>query len=183
MVFGGCSMTSWSTSTRVRRTVSRAVAITVDVTRSGRCRFDLHSCRRPRRRRTGRRTVAEDVGGEIDLLVSAVALHDIGKAPELHVHGFWPLDGATYLDREGAPRRLTNLVANFSGSGVEARLRGFEDAYRDLPDERTAVRDALWYCCLTSGPRGERFTLADRLREVEATVARTEQRLTEAARR
>lgn len=34
-------------------------------------------------------------------------------------------------------------------------------------DEQTAVRDALWYCDLTTSPDGQRVSAGDRLAEIK----------------
>jgi hypothetical protein len=111
------------------------------------------------------RQIAPCVGADASLLMGIVALHDIGRAPELVRTGFWPLDGAIFLNRLGATRAAV-LVANFAGSGIEARLRGYDRDYEQFPDEPSAVRDALWYCCLTRGPAGEPMTLDDRFVDI-----------------
>jgi hypothetical protein len=116
------------------------------------------------------RRIAPTVGDDANLLLGIVALHDIGKSPELIQTGFSPLDGAIFLDRLGAPRAAM-LVANLAGSGIEARLRGFDREYEQFPDESSAVRDALWYCCLTRGIAGEQMTLDDRLVEISKRYA------------
>ena len=114
--------------------------------------------------------IAGCVGGDANLLAGVVALHDIGKAPDLVRTGFWPLDGALFLDRLGA-HRVAGLVANFGGSGIEARMRGYDAEYEQFPDESSAVRDALWHCCLMRGPGGEPLTLDDRLVEAAKRYA------------
>ena len=62
--------------------------------------------------------------GDVDLLVAAAWLHDIGYAPSLSETGFHPLDGARYLRSIGAPARLCRLVANHTGAWLEAANRG-----------------------------------------------------------
>ncbi len=69
---------------------------------------------------------------------------------------------------EGA-RRLASLVANHSGAAVEAQLRGPSDQMRDFPDERSAVRDAVRACDMTTSPTCEPVDFEQRLAE---TVAR-----------
>ena len=101
-----------------------------------------------------------------ELLVSAAVLHDIGYAPSLARCGFHPLDGARALVGLGAPRRVAALVAHHSCAIVEARLRGLDEDLGVFHDEGGAVRDALWYCDLTTNPVGERVAAADRLAEI-----------------
>ena len=132
-----------------------------------------------------------------ELLVAAAYLHDVGYAPELVVHGFHPLDGALWLRKQGL-ERLAGLVAHHTGARFEAEAHGLADCVAAFHDEGSAVSDALAYSDLTTGPAGERVTVAERLAEIErrygdgslvvralenasdtlvAMVARTEQRL------
>jgi putative nucleotidyltransferase with HDIG domain len=103
-----------------------------------------------------------------DVLVSAAWLHDIGYAPELLATGFHPLDGARYLAGLGVPERVVNLVARHSNAILEAELRGLGDLVAVFPDEGGALRDALWYCDLTTSPDGQPVSAADRMTEIKA---------------
>jgi putative nucleotidyltransferase with HDIG domain len=138
-------------------------------------------------------------GVDGDTLVCAALLHDIGYAKDLDATGFHPLDGARYLRSAGVDDRVCSLVAHHSAAVHEARLRGLGDVLSvEFEDERSATRDALWYCDMTVGPNGRRTTLAERLaeirgrygvdhvvsrfaeqarRELAAAVARTEERM------
>jgi putative nucleotidyltransferase with HDIG domain len=102
-----------------------------------------------------------------EVLVSAAWLHDIGYAPELLATGFHPLDGARYLAGLGAPERVVNLVARHSNAILEAELRGLGDLVAVFPDEGGALRDALWYCDLTTSPDGQPVSAADRMSEIK----------------
>jgi putative nucleotidyltransferase with HDIG domain len=102
-----------------------------------------------------------------DVLVSAAWLHDIGYAPELLATGFHPLDGATYLAGLGIPERVVNLVARHSNAILEAELRGIGDLVAVFPDEGGPLRDALWYCDLTTSPDGQPVSSADRMSEIK----------------
>lgn len=106
-----------------------------------------------------------DCVGDGELLQAAAWVHDIGFAPAAVETGFSALDGARWLRAHGAPDRLVNLVANNAFSRLEGELRGFTSEYEEFEDEATPVRDALWYCCLTTGPDGGRFTLDERMAE------------------
>jgi putative nucleotidyltransferase with HDIG domain len=112
------------------------------------------------------RTLRSVAGADSDLLEAAAFLHDIGYAPELASSGFHPLDGAVYLRDVGAPARLVDLVAHHSCAVVEARLRGLVDELAPFEDDRSVVRDALWYCDLTTGPNGDSVAASDRLAEI-----------------
>lgn len=102
---------------------------------------------------------------ERDVLVASAYLHDIGYAPALAVTGCHPLDGAQRL-RELGRERLAGLVAYHSGARFEAPLRGLADELAEFTDEDSALTRLLTYCDMTTGPRGESFTLEERLAEV-----------------
>jgi hypothetical protein len=63
--------------------------------------------------------------------------------------------------------RLAGLVAHHSGARFEAHTHGLADELAAFDDERSPVTDALAYCDLTTGPAGERVTVAERLGEIE----------------
>lgn len=102
------------------------------------------------------------------LLIGAALLHDVGYAPDLVVTGFHPLDGARYLRGVGAPDRLVNLVAHHSCAVLEANLRGLSDELAEFEDERTALRDALWWADMTTTPHGDETTVAERVVEIQS---------------
>ncbi|WNI30403.1 HD domain-containing protein [Streptomyces sp. ITFR-6] len=105
----------------------------------------------------------------VELLIAAAVLHDVGYAPRLAETGFHPLDGARFLrDEHGADERLVRLVANHSFALLEAEERGLMEVLeREFPllDERPLV-DALVYCDMTTTPDGERATAAERVAEI-----------------
>jgi hypothetical protein len=102
-----------------------------------------------------------------DVLVSAAWLHDVGYAPGVVATGFHPLDGARYLAGLGVPERVVNLVARHSNAILEAELRGIGDLVGVFLDEGGALRDALWYCDLTTSPDGRPVSSADRIAEIK----------------
>jgi hypothetical protein len=104
--------------------------------------------------------------GEQNVLVAAAYLHDLGYAPALVVTGCHALDGARHL-RDLGNERLAGLVAYHSGARFEAELRGLADELAEFADEDSALTRLLTYCDMTTGPRGESFTLDERLAEVE----------------
>jgi HD domain len=104
---------------------------------------------------------------DCELLVVAALLHDIGYAPELVGSGFHPLDGARYLRSVGGPNRLVNLVAHHSCATLEAELRGLSDELAEFEDERTALRDSLWWADMTTTPDGGETTVAERVAEIQ----------------
>jgi HD domain-containing protein len=102
-----------------------------------------------------------------ELLVGAALLHDIGYAPDLVDTGFHPLDGALYLRGVGGPDRLVNLVAHHSCATLEAELRGLSDELAEFEDEKTALRDALWWADMTTTPDGGETTVVERVAEIQ----------------
>jgi putative nucleotidyltransferase with HDIG domain len=103
---------------------------------------------------------------EQDLLVAAAWLHDIGYAAELTDTGLHSLDGAEYLLRAGVPRRLCALVAHHSGAAAVAEVLGLGDRLAAFEDDRGRLRDALWYCDMTTSPDGHPVMVDDRLAEI-----------------
>ena len=93
-------------------------------------------------------------------------MHDVGYAPDLVTTGFHPLDGARYLQADGAPQRVVDLVAFHSSAWAEAREFGVAEELEEFHDERTLVRDLLWYCDMTTGPDGTDMEFEDRMAEV-----------------
>ncbi|HZZ47840.1 MAG TPA: phosphohydrolase [Pseudonocardia sp.] len=104
---------------------------------------------------------------DADLLVAAVALHDIGFSHRLGLEpsGFPLYDAVRYLESIGAPRRLIGLVANHANAHVEGDLRGLGEQIARYEDEKSLVRDALWYSCLTAGPDGQPMDFDARVEE------------------
>ena len=102
-----------------------------------------------------------------EALVAAAWLHDVGYAPGITDTGFHPLDGACYLVSLGAPARVVNLVARHSCAILEAEFRGLGRRLAAFPDECGTLRDALWYCDLTTSPNGEPVRAGDRIAEIK----------------
>ena len=120
------------------------------------------------------RTVAPVLGlrpAEADLLVAAAALHDIGLAPDVAATKASFLDGARWLAEQGAPVRLVDLVAHCDCGQVEASLQGHGAEYARYRDERSPTRDALWYCCLTTGADGTPVSVSERIAAWATTYA------------
>ncbi|MFI7670815.1 HD domain-containing protein [Nocardia sp. NPDC049526] len=118
-----------------------------------------------------RAALAAGIVDDPALLVAAGWLHDVGYAPDLIRTGFHPVDGATFLQQIGASDRLCGLVANHSCACVEARTRG---VVLDWPDERTALRDALWWADMTTTPDGTDVGLTERLADVYLRYGETD---------
>ncbi|WP_081915962.1 HD domain-containing protein [Saccharothrix sp. NRRL B-16314] len=101
------------------------------------------------------------------LLVAAALLHDIGYAPNVALTGFHPLDGARYLQTQGLPERLCALVAHHSCARMEAELRCLSVELAAWNDEKTELRDALWWADMTTTPDGRPTNVHDRIVEIE----------------
>jgi len=105
--------------------------------------------------------------GDLDVLVAAAYLHDVGYAPALARTGFHPLDGARFLRALGRDR-LACLVAHHSGARAEAQERGLLDQLEGFGDERSLVADALAYCDLTTASDGGQIAVSQRLADIAA---------------
>lgn len=114
------------------------------------------------------RTLRAIAGQDYELLEAAAILHDVGYAPDLATTGFHPLDGARYLASIGAPERLVHLVAHHSYAAREALLRGLSAELSAFDDERGTIRDALWYCDLTTSPAGLQVDPRSRMEEIRS---------------
>lgn len=103
---------------------------------------------------------------DVETLIAAAWLHDIGYAAPLRRTGFHPLDGARHLDRSGWPPRLVALVAHHSDARSVARLQGLSAELSAYPREDSPVADALTYADQTVGPDGQSMTLAERFADM-----------------
>jgi putative nucleotidyltransferase with HDIG domain len=103
---------------------------------------------------------------DAEVLISAAWLHDIGYAEQLWVTGFHPLDGARFLRDRGVATRVSGLVAHHSGASASAELMGLSTALAEFPDERSTVRDALWYCDAAIGPAGQPMSFDERISDL-----------------
>ncbi|CAN3130953.1 HD domain-containing protein [Mycobacterium sp. smrl_JER01] len=108
---------------------------------------------------------------DVDALVAAGWLHDIGYCPDLAVTGFHPLDGALYLRDEGWPQAVCALVAHHSGSRFVAPILGLLDALSEFEFAETPSSDALTTADNTATQQGTFVTLAQRLTEKKARHA------------
>lgn len=111
--------------------------------------------------------ISPQLGVNAEVIVSAGWLHDIGYGPSLCATGFHPLDGARFLRDEGVDSRVVNLVAHHSHAVIEARERGLENELVDeFPLDPSLPHAALCFCDMTTGPRGQRMTVEERLAEI-----------------
>lgn len=112
--------------------------------------------------------VAQHAGLDVDLLVSAMWLHDVGYSPELVDTGFHPVDGARYLRDQGWDELVVRLVAHHSFARFEAQLRDLTDKLKEFPRPPTEYEDAVCFCDMTTGPAGDQVGPVERLDEVKA---------------
>lgn len=74
----------------------------------------------------------------------------------------WAREVARDLMAEKLPRRSAHLQS----VGGKTELRGLAEFMREFPDDRSAVRDAVWYCDMTTSPVGVPVTFDERLAEI-----------------
>lgn len=115
-----------------------------------------------------RATIIDAYRDEGVMIETAAWLHDVGYSPSIARTGFHPLDGARYLRDQAAPSRICDLVAFHSSAAAEAEVLGLMDEMREFKDERSTVRDLLWYLDMTTGPDGSLMTFDERMAEVRA---------------
>lgn len=108
---------------------------------------------------------------DAEVLVAAAWVHDIGYADEVAATRFHQLDGARYLRAHGAPLRVCSLVAYHSGAAAVAAIWGLSGELSEFEDERGPVRDALWYCDMTTSPDGTPMSFRERMSELRARRA------------
>lgn len=99
-------------------------------------------------------------------LVAAAWLHDVGYGPTVAHTGFHPLDGARYARALGFPERVAHLVAFHSAAAAKAELLGLTDQMAEFSDERSIVRDLLWYADMSTDPCGRPVSFDVRMAEV-----------------
>ena len=100
------------------------------------------------------------------LIVGSAWLHDIGYAHALVDTGMHSIDGARFLDRDGAPQRLVSLVAYHTGAEYEADERGLMHRLLDFDRPSQDDLDLLILADLVSGPDGRRVAISDRIDEI-----------------
>lgn len=110
---------------------------------------------------------------ELEVLLAAAYLHDVGYAPDLVEAGFHPLDGARFV-RGAGHERLAGLVAHHSAADAEAEERGLADALAEFPSEDSLVARALTYCDLTTGPNGDYMDVATRFANIAERLSADE---------
>jgi hypothetical protein len=113
--------------------------------------------------RLAQSVVGAAVGPDV---LAAAWLHDVGYAPSLARVGFHPLDGARFLQDQGAPANVVALVAHHTGARFEAEERGLVDELDGLPSPASDDLDALTLLDLVVGPSGELTTPEQRIAEI-----------------
>ncbi|WP_123744246.1 HD domain-containing protein [Saccharothrix texasensis] len=104
---------------------------------------------------------------EVHILTSAAILHDIGYSSSVIDTGLHALDGARFLRAMNFPPRLCALVAHHSFAKCEAELRGLNVSLAEWNDEKTIIRDALWWADMTTTPDGRPTNVYDRIAEIQ----------------
>ena len=103
---------------------------------------------------------------EIDELVAAAWLHDVGYAPSIAFTGFHPLDGARYLQSVGYPDLVVSLVAFHSEATAEAEERGLLTELLEFALPPVDLLDELTFADMTTGRDGSATSIDIRLGEV-----------------
>ena len=104
-------------------------------------------------------------------VVAAAWLHDVGYAPTVVRTGFHPLDGARFLQEQGAAPGVVSIVAWHTGARFEAEERGLIDELEALPSADRDELDALTLIDLVVGPGGELTTPERRVDEILSRYA------------
>jgi hypothetical protein len=103
---------------------------------------------------------------EIDELIAAAWLHDIGYAPSIAFTGFHPLDGARYLQAVGYPDLVVSLVAFHSEALVEAEERALLSELLEFAQPPVDLLDVLTFADMTTARDGSATSIDDRLEDV-----------------
>ena len=103
---------------------------------------------------------------ELETLVTAAWLHDVGYSEGVAETGFHPLDGARWLQRHGWDDDVVALVAHHSGASEEAAVRGLSAELAELPRPGSRLLDLLTWADMTTGPTGDVVSVHDRLHEI-----------------
>lgn len=113
----------------------------------------------------------ESFGGR---LISAAVYHDIGYASDLVRTGFHPVDGAFIAQADGQLREVVEAVLHHTGAYGEV-MRARPDLLDRYPTGcemmSTYLNRALTFCDLHAGPRGEAFTVVQRLADIRSRHA------------
>ena len=103
---------------------------------------------------------------EIDQLIAAAWLHDVGYAPSIAFSGFHPLDGARYLQAVGYPELIVSLVAFHSEATIEAEERGLLPQLLKFAPAPFDLLETLTFADMTTARDGSSTSIDDRLKEV-----------------
>jgi hypothetical protein len=100
------------------------------------------------------------------LATAAAWLHDIGYAPSIRRTGFHALDGARFLEANGYPGVVCQLVGYHSGAEYEAAARGLSAELAHLPVPEECVLDLITWADMTTSPTGATVSLTQRVQEI-----------------
>jgi putative nucleotidyltransferase with HDIG domain len=105
-------------------------------------------------------------GIHLKTLEPAAMLHDVGYASDLVDTGFHAIDGARYLRAIGVDDEIVRVVAHHSCAAVEADLRGLSGALAAFERPPPLMAEAMIFCDMTCGPRGELLTAEERIADI-----------------
>lgn len=97
---------------------------------------------------------------------AAAWLHDIGYAPSVRRTGFHALDGARFLEANGYPALVCQLVGYHSGAEYEAAARGLSAELAQLSVPDASVLDLITWADMTTSPTGATVSLSERVAEI-----------------
>ena len=101
-----------------------------------------------------------------DAVIMAAWLHDVGYGESVAATGFHPVDGAAWLEEQGAPPGVVALVAFHSGAQFEAEERGLGDVLARFPEPDPDQLDVLTLIDMSTSPLGRRISVQERLAEI-----------------
>ncbi len=126
-------------------------------------------------------------------LAVAAWLHDVGCGQAINQRGFHPVDGAVFLQQQGAQDDIVALVAWHTGAAWEAEKQGLRSELDALPLPTLRDLDVLTLVDLTMSPTGVPITDVDLVAEiltryeesdpVHRAVTRSQRSLLESSRR
>lgn len=103
---------------------------------------------------------------DVDAVIAAAWLHDVGYSPGLAVTGFHPVDGARFARSAGMPELVVSLIAHHSGANAEAIERGLTAELDEFDPPPSDVLDVVTYADMTTAPNGSPTDAETRVSEI-----------------
>ena len=103
---------------------------------------------------------------DVDAVIAAAWLHDVGYSPSLAVTGFHPVDGARFARSVGMPQLVVSLIAHHSGASAEAIERGLIPELAEFDPPPILVLDVVTYADMTTAPDGSPIEAETRVSEI-----------------